>query len=633
MLIAQSLGAEMPRLEKWIAGKEQSDKNAFPHGTCVELCIKAERKWGFSAVVLRLQTEDGAARDIAFSFAGCEGGCDSYTLTLHTAELCPTQGGLVFYELLFLRGADTLFSDTPDNSSLYLSERSARRFRLLLHKREFSTPTRFHGRVMYHIFVDRFAPRGGKRRADAVYRAWGEEITQFATHPGGAVANNEFFGGTLWGVADRLDYLALLGVGAIYLSPIHRAYSNHKYDVGDYEAVDEQFGGRTALKALIAACKKRDILLILDGVFNHTGDDSKYFNKRKTYPVIGAFQSKESPYYTWYHFAEHPEPYAAWWGIPILPKLNLENPEVEEYLLGERGIVARYTEMGIDGWRLDVADELSNRFLERLRALVKAKTGGNGVILGEVWENAADKIAYGKRRRYFLGDQLDGVMNYPLREALIAFVRDGNAVQLVYTLRELWSSYPTAVCHSLMNLLSTHDTARILTVFRGEENIADAKEKLCMAALLQYTVYGVPSLFYGDEAGLLGQGDPFCRRPFPWGQEDTELLDFYRKLGSIRRENPVLAEGDFRILSHTQHALCYERRNEKGHLIVAANRGTEPFAVCLPHPATELLTETQNSGIIFLSPNTAAIWRIEDVQKGMGKVDEKQKSRKQALSL
>ncbi len=628
MLVRERIAAEMPQLSKSACGGDVTSKNAFCVGTYVKFCVKVSRKWGFSAVVLRLVEEGEKARDLAFSFVGCSGGIDTYTLTLRTAEICTEGGGLFFYELLFLRGEDTLFSDTPDNVELQLSDHSARRFRLLLYKRDLGTPARFHGRVMYHIFVDRFAPRGGARRADAVYRAWGEEITQFATHPGGAVANNEFFGGTLWGVLDRLGYLVSLGVGAIYLSPIHKAYSNHKYDVGDYETVDEQFGGKEALRALIAACKKRDILLILDGVFNHTGDDSKYFNRRKTYPVTGAFQSKESPYYAWYHFESHPEPYAAWWGIPILPKLNLHNPEVEEYLLGEDGIVAQYTEMGIDGWRLDVADELPDRFLERLRTLVKAKTGGNGVILGEVWENAADKIAYGKRRRYFLGDQLDGVMNYPLREALIAFARDGNATQLVYVLRELWSCYPTAVCHSLMNLLSTHDTARILTVLGGEGNMDLARKLLCMAAVLQYTVYGVPSIFYGDEAGLLGQGDPFCRRPFPWGHEDAELLAYYRKLGRIRTENPVLATGEFRILSHTPHALCYERKNDRGHLIVAANRGSEPFAVCLPHPSTELLTETQNSGIIFLSPNTAAIWRIEDVQKGMGKVDEKQKSRK-----
>ena len=582
---------------------------------------------------MRFGHEGEQTRDMAFSFSQSNQGSDTYVLTLQTAALSPAEGELLFYELLFLRGGDTLFSDTPDNVTLQLAPHSARRFRLLLHSRDFQTPTHFHGRVMYHIFVDRFAPHGGKRRADAVYRAWDEEITQFATHPGGAVANNEFFGGTLWGVLDKLDYLQSLGVNAIYLSPVHKAYSNHKYDVGDYEAVDEQFGGKAALRALIAACKKRDVLLFLDGVFNHTGDDSKYFNKRKTYPVVGAFQSKESPYYAWYQFEHYPEAYAAWWGIPILPKLSLQNPEVEEYFLGERGIVAQYTEMGIDGWRLDVADELPNRFLERMRRLVKAKTDGNGVILGEVWENAADKLAYGERRRYFLGKQLDGVMNYPLREALIAFVRDANAIQLCHTLRELWSSYPTTACHSLMNLLSTHDTARILTVLGGESEPQLARARLCMAALLQYTVYGVPSLFYGDEAGLLGQGDPFCRRPYPWGREDGELLAFYRKLGRIRCENPVLAQGSFRILAHAPHALCFERKNDKGHLIVAANRGGEPFAVCLPHSATELLTEEQNSGIIFLSPDTAGIWRIDDVQKGMGKVDEKQKSRKQALSL
>ncbi|MBO7341967.1 MAG: glycoside hydrolase family 13 protein, partial [Clostridia bacterium] len=463
---------------------------------------------------------------------------------------------------------------------------------------------------------------------------------------GAHVENNEFFGGTLWGVREKLPYLRSLGVGVLYLSPVFRAYSNHKYDTADYAEVDLGFGGETALRALLDECKKYDIIVVMDGVFNHTGDHSRYFERRGDYGGEGAYRAPHSKYADWYSFLHYPDAYEAWWGIPILPRLRLENPDVREYFLGEGGIVARYTEMGVGGWRLDVADELPDCFLEALRDVVKAKTGGNGVIFGEVWENAAAKISYGARRRYLQGGQLDSVMNYPLRAGLIAFARDADAHALCRVLREVWASYPTPVCHTLMNLLSTHDTARILTELGGEraaghsnaalrdmrlsvEQQRTARARLKIAAALQYTVYGVPSLYYGDEAGLEGYGDPFCRRPFPWGREDKEILALYRKLGAIRCENSAFCDGDFKIIAEGAHALAFSRKNAQNHVIVAANRGTERFFVDLPAPAVELLSgEAQKKGRAAVEPDSVRIWRIEYVQKGMGKMDEKQKPRK-----
>ena len=295
--------------------------------------------------------------------------------------------------------------------------------------------------------------------------------------------------------------------------------------------------------------------------------------------------------------------------------------------MGEGGIIEKYTKMGVAGWRLDVADELPDPFLDALHERVREHTSGRGVILGEVWENAADKIAYGKRRRYFRGGQLDGVMNYPVRRGLISFVRDGDAAALCAALREIWGSYPTCVSHSLMNLLSTHDTERILTVLGGESGEGktnkelrdlrlspaqkrNAVTRLKMAAALQFTVFGVPSIFYGDEAGLEGYHDPFCRRPYPWGKENKELLAFYRKLGRIRRENPVLAEGDFAIIKESATAIAYERKGEKGHLIVAANRGEQPFLLTLPKRAVELLSGKKGGKRVEILPNEVKIWRV-----------------------
>ena len=632
MLMKQSWPLSLPRLTKSVDGKDVSARGAFFCRDTLVLTAQVPRTLGAAGVVMRVARDGEADRDMSFSFVGTSGGVDTYRLALPLTALCaPHDHGLFYYELLFLRGADTLFTDTAeDNVSFSLAPYSHGRFRLVVSQNDFQTPAWFYGKTMYHIFVDRFAPGGGTRAENAVYHEnWHEEIEQFGAYPGAPVANNEFFGGTLWGIIDKLDHLAELGVGVLYLSPIFRSVSNHKYDTGDYETVDEQFGGREALAALIAAARKHGMGVMLDGVFNHTGDNSRYFDRYGAFGGTGAYQSKGSPYYDWYYFKNYPDKYECWWDIPILPKLNLSNPACHRYFVGEGGIVDRYTKMGVLGWRLDVADELPNAFLDELRLRVKNATGNKGVVLGEVWENAADKIAYGKRRRYFEGAQLDSVMNYPLRRGLIAFVKEGNAAALTSVLRLLWGSYPTCVCHSLMNILSTHDTERILTTLGGEaddgrftnaelrvmrmsENERTlAKKRLKMAAALQYTVFGVPSLFYGDEAGMEGYHDPFCRRPYPWGREDKELLAYYKRLGCIRRDNPVLAEGDFQIVSEAPHALCYVRQNEKGCLMVGANNGSEDFALTLPRSATELLSGKRvRRGRVILREGDVFIWRL-----------------------
>ena len=632
MLIKQECKTPLPQLFKSLDGKDVSTRGAFFCRDTLVLTAKTPRALGAAGVVLRIARDGQGDTDMPFTFVSTQGGTDVYRLTLSLATLCaPTDHGLFYYEILFLRGADTLFTDAAeDNVTFRLARHGHGRFRLVVSQNTFATPTWFHGKTMYHIFVDRFAPRGGMRPEGAVYHeGWHEEIEQFGAYPGAPVANTEFFGGTLFGIADKLDYLKELGVGVIYLSPIFKSPSNHKYDTGDYETVDPQFGGREALEALIAAARERGIGVMLDGVFNHTGDDSRYFDRYDNYGGNGAYGSKHSPYHEWFYFKDHPDRYECWWDIPILPKLNLSNPACHDYFVGEGGIVDTYTQMGVLGWRLDVADELPNAFLDELRVRVKNATGGEGVVLGEVWENAADKIAYGKRRRYFEGAQLDSVMNYPLRRGIISFVREGDAAALCSVLRELWGSYPETVCHSLMNILSTHDTERILTTLGGEADDgrftnaelrvmrmsraerAPAKQRLKMAAAIQYTVFGVPSLFYGDEAGMEGYHDPFCRRPYPWGNEDQDLLSYYKKLGRIREENPVLAEGDFRIIDETPHALCYLRENKKGRLMVAANSGEEPFEVSIPLGAKDLLSgKRMPKRSVVLARGDFYIWRL-----------------------
>ncbi len=385
------------------------------------------------------------------------------------------------------------------------------------------------------------------------------------------------------------------------------AYSNHRYDTGDYEKIDAFLGGEESFEALIREAHARGMYIILDGVFNHTGDDSRYFNRRATYKTDGAYQSPDSQYAKWYRFCNFPDDYECWWGIKILPRLDHGEEACRRYFTGEEGIIAHWTRRGVDGWRLDVADELSDDFLDELRHVVKKNTKNEGLIIGEVWENATDKMAYGSRRRYLSGRQLDSVMNYPFRNAILAFLRDRDAETFYHILTEIYASYPRVVSHSLMNLLGTHDTARILTLLgdggKGEslsndtlahltlteEERKNALTLVKLASVLQFTTFGVPSVYYGDEAGIEGYGDPFCRKPFPWGREDAELLSHYRALGKLRMEHSALRNGDFRFLEHDATAFVFERSNNGERILVFANMG-EKKTFSIPKGSVNALT-------------------------------------------
>ena len=587
----------LPYLWWEVNGHKTTTPGALPKGAKLTLCLELDRAWGAAAVVCRISPDGGEYKDIPLTFFKTQNGVDFYTLVLDTAALCgERENGLFYYELLIVRGWDTLFSHTPNNVDVTFARESGSHFRLLVYKNDFSTPAWFKGGTMYHIFLDRFCRGEGKvtPNYDAVINPdWANGIPQYARKNGDELSNNVFFGGNLWGVIEKLDYLASLGVTVLYLSPIFKAYSNHRYDTGDYEKIDDFLGGEEAFETLIREAHARGMYIILDGVFNHTGDDSRYFNRRGTYEDKGAYQSKESCFSEWYRFRSFPNDYECWWGIQILPRLDHSNEGCRRYFTGEEGIVAQWTARGVDGWRLDVADELSDDFLNELRHVVKKNTQNEGLIIGEVWENAVDKAAYGTRRRYLSGGQLDSVMNYPFRNAVLAFVRDGDAETFYHILTEIYASYPRAVSHSLMNLLGTHDTARILTLLgdggKGEylpndtlahlsltkEERKNALTLLKLASVLQFTAFGVPSVYYGDEAGVEGYGDPFCRKPFPWGREDADLLTHYRKLGKLRGEHSALTNGEFCFLEHDAASFAFERVNDQERILVFANMGEE----------------------------------------------------------
>ena len=625
----------MPTITKTVRGKDASARGAFAVGDVIRFTVEVPRRLGASAVVLRLCPDGEGDRDFPLTFHSTEGGVDCYLLELDTAELCGEAGqGLFFYEFLFLRGLDTLFTSTQNQVDFTLERHSEHRFVLLVYEKDYTTPEWFKGRVMYHIFVDRFYRGAGEvaTREDVILNEdWLDGIPQYAKKNGEPLANNMFFGGNLWGIAEKLEYLKSLGVGVLYLSPIFRAHSNHKYDTGDYLEIDGMFGGEAAFRHLLQKAREADIRVILDGVFNHTGDDSRYFDRYGTYGGHGAYSDPDSPYRNWYRFKSYPKEYETWWGIDILPKLNPDSAACREFFVGRDGVCGHDVDLGIGGWRLDVADELTDAFLDQLRETVKDASNGEAVIIGEVWENAAVKEAYGNRRRYFRGRQLDSVMNYPVRNGILQFLLDGDATFLADVLKELYATYPKAVCDSLMNLLGTHDTERILTVL-GEGNdkdpeatndelatkrLTDAQRArgvalLKMGATIQYTVFGIPSVFYGDEAGLEGYHDPFCRRPYPWGRENEELLAHYRALGKLRREHPVFVDGEFHVECAEDGVLVYVREGRGERLTVAVNAGLCDVEYPLRGKQRDLLSGARYQGVL---PVGAAFVLQEDVTK------------------
>ncbi len=475
---------------------------------------------------------------------------------------------------------------------------------------ENNPPDSFLGGVIYHIFVDRFA-RSGKtpQKKGAEYtHSWDAEIPEYPAYPGAPLKNKYLYGGDLRGIKEKLSYLSSLGVSLIYLSPIFESPSNHKYDTADYMRVDSAFGTEADLSELIAAAKEHGIGIILDGVFNHTGADSIYFNKYSTYDSLGAFQSKESPYYDWFDFQSYPDEYTSWWGIEILPRINPDKPALRAYLSGEGGVIDKYSKMGVVGFRLDVADELSDGFIASIKHRMSASRPEN-ILYGEVWEDASNKIAYGTRKKYYIGSELDGVMNYTLRRGLISYLRDKSVGELAYAITDVMFNAPERIRHAQMNLLGSHDTVRALTALAGE--LPDGKENSYLAekkmtdkerkvAVRRYvaaytalaTLPGIPSIFYGDEVGMEGYSDPFNRLTYPWGREDNELLFAIKAVNVARRENSVYRCGEYKLLYLDASLLIFARYENQDAYITVLNNSQCEKSVTLSRAATDILADT-----------------------------------------
>lgn len=525
----------------------------------------------------------------------------SVTLRFH-------QTGLYFY---YFRIGDDYFGCGALRRGSFMPLKNLVSWQITVYDKQYRTPDWMKGGVMYQIFPDRFYKAGDLPIAQGkiLRDDWGG-LPNYRPNEFGKVLNNDFFGGNLAGITEKLDYLHDLGVTVIYLNPIFEAYSNHRYDTGDYLKIDPLLGETKDLDNLVSEAKARGIHIVLDGVFNHTGSDSRYFNRYNHYDSVGAYQSPYSPYFDWYTFHSYPDSYDSWWGIETLPAVNETSPSYQEFIFGENGVLKTWLKHGIGGYRLDVADELPDFFLEKLRKAVK-DCNSEAVIIGEVWEDASNKIAYSKRRKYLQGHELDSVMNYPLKDAIISYVLSGNTKQLRETIDLLIDHYPKQTLDVLMNILGTHDTSRILTVLSGktcsnkdemavtfltEREKASAKMKLMMAAVLQFTLPGIPCIFYGDENGMEGFIDPFCRRCYDWTKSDNELIAFYKQLGKIRQNNRVFRDGEYKEIFGDNSCLVYSRQNGTDDSIyVYVNNSSDVYTMKFDGTYVDLLSEKKAS--------------------------------------
>jgi len=576
---------------------DESDASFRYPGEAIEapgtltLCMKLRRGQALNPKI-HVYPDGGTALEIKMNFDCVTGVYDQYKASINFQK-----PGLYWYHFSV---------NTTSGGYFTVPEYSGGGFQVTVYSSEHKTPQWLAGGIIYHIFVDRFFPGGSEpARSGSITRTdWGG-CPYFLPDERGIVKNNDFFGGDLQGIVQKLPYLESLGVNCIYLSPVFEAVSNHKYDTGDFLKVDRTFGGDEALALLCTEARKCGIRVILDGVFNHVGSDSLYFNRYGHYDSIGAYQSVNSPYRNWFTIREDGS-YESWWGIELLPAINEHDESYRQFICGEDGVVAHWMKRGVSGWRLDVVDELPDDFLYPLCNTVR-EIDPEAYIVGEVWEDASHKIAYGVRRRYFLDGQLDSVTNYPLRSSIIACVREGNVEQLADTMATLCRNYPKPVLDVLMNILGTHDTMRILTVLGGsdfpdskvamshyklhDDEIILAKNRLMLASMLQYTLPGVPCVYYADETGMEGGADPFNRRCYPWGSEDMQLVDWYKRLARLRSENSCFIDGAYKLVEARAGIFAFTRGSGADCVLVAVNVSDEDKILSMQGFNYDLLNE------------------------------------------
>ncbi len=559
--------------------KYKSPYGAVPSGIGVRFTLRPRRQEAFKRGILTARWEfaGDTVTELELPWAGLDGDRDLFSATLELGDYV----GLIWYTLRLER-----FDGSVEETGEY---------QLTVYDGAESVPSWFGEGVTYQIFPDRFCrltvpDPAGMVGGRWVHQDWGEDPV-YLPDEHGEIRNRDFFGGSLPGIEEKLPYLQSLGVETIYLCPIFEGPENHRYGASDYEKIDPMLGTKEDFTRLCKKAHQLGIHVMLDGVFNHTGFVSKYFNGDGFYSGLGAAQSHDSPYADWFCFQNWPHQYTSWWGIYSLPTTNKESRGWLEYITGENGIIRSWLRAGADGWRLDVADELPDFVVHAIHQAARAEKP-DAVIIGEVWEDASNKIAYSVRRKHVLGGHCDGVMNYPVRNGILGFLLGEDGSWFRETVERQRQNYPHWAFHSGMNSLGTHDTPRILTLLgEGSDRKGDtsrdwrcahrlshdqralAVARLKLGSLLLYALPGSPTVYYGDEAGMEGFEDPFNRRTFPWGAEDRELLSWFTALGRARKELLPLRKGSLEWLTCRGRAFSFARTWAGETVIAAVNAG------------------------------------------------------------
>ena len=551
-----------------------------------ELCvlrIKIPLSYCSVSVSLCIKNETGFEMIVPFRLETTEDDYEIYTtrFSLFTNDLY-----FYYFKITTQNGRFDLFKKS-DDTNIYDGDL----WQLTCFDKEYDTPADFKGRVMYQIFPDRFAKCGtvdktGKLEPYQLH----SDITDtpvYLPDEEGRILNNDFFGGNLKGITEKLSYLKNLGIGIIYLNPIFMAYSNHRYDTADYKKIDPMLGTEQDFISMCKEAHRLDIKIILDGVFSHTGSNSVYFDANSVFGN-GAVSNCNSPYRQWYQFEEYPNRYTSWWGIDTLPCVDELNESYMDYIIySEDSVISHWMKLGADGFRLDVADELPDEFINALHKKLK-EINPDALLIGEVWEDASNKISYSKRRRYLSDSNLDSVMNYPFKDAILGYVkREITGKDFSERIMTIVENYPRPVLDCLMNLLSTHDTPRIITALSqkgdGMTKSEKAKFKLAgseldralalekVAAILQFTLPGNPSIYYGDEIGMQGFEDPLNRAFYQWDNPNTSLKAFYQNLANLKNENLAIKYGDIEFCEADDNLVEYARiyQNEKVYVAVS----------------------------------------------------------------
>lgn len=603
--------------------KEYKDPfGAVVCGECVNLSACALRTEILSVSLVLFSEYKHSCDSLELKWSGMKNEYDIFRILLPTYD----EPDILWYCFKLI---------TVDGKTLFYGKNGYREnvdeilsFQITVYSDRYKTPSWFSDGVTYHVFVDRFnrAEVSTPLLDDEYYVVHKDkcEAPLFKPNAKGVVENRDIYGGNLEGIIEKLPYLDSLGVKTIYLSPIFEAWSNHKYNTADYKKIDAHFGDEETLRRLCNGAKKYGIRIILDGVFSHTGSDSIYFNREGRYGEnTGAWRDKNSQYREWFDINENGS-YSSWWGIDTLPQVNEMNESYQRFIINEDdSVIAHWMRAGVSGWRLDVADELPDEFIDSLkkRALCESK---DAIVIGEVWEDASTKKAYGVIKKYFTDGVLDGVMNYPLKNAILDFLCGRiSAGRMEASLMTVVENYPKISQRCLMNIIGTHDTVRAINElsvgacncetkdFRAERELSECelaigKKRIRQAAVLQYMFPGSPCIYYGDEIGMQGFEDPFNRKYFTWNNIDENLLKFYQVLGKIKVENTCMHSGAFNVPFAKGDVISVSR----GEMIAFINRGKKSHLLKLSQSGEMLLENggcVLNKNILKLPPESCSV--------------------------